>query len=175
MNTKNILSYLFLFAVMVLVQVLFFRNTAIYDLAFCFVYVFFLLLLPLETDGVYVILFGFLLGITIDIFYDTLGIHAAATILMGYLRKGAINLLAPNGGYENGAKPVLREQGLQWVAFYGLILISCHHFTLFLIESSNTAMLVRTIIVSICSVVFTLLVFLLFQFFFYANNRRRRR
>ncbi|MDW8287920.1 MAG: hypothetical protein RMJ89_07605, partial [Flammeovirgaceae bacterium] len=76
----------------VLLQVLFLQHLNLFDAAFCFLYISFILFLPVRLDRLWVLLLSFLIGILIDIFYNTLGIHAASCVLIGFLRGFLITL-----------------------------------------------------------------------------------
>ncbi len=69
--------HIFLFFVYVLAQVVFLKNLVLFNSAFCFLYVAFILLLPFDLSNLRIVLIGFLLGFTIDIFYEQ---HGAACI-----------------------------------------------------------------------------------------------
>ena len=86
MDSRNIPYQIIIFLAYVAIQVLFVRNLVLFDTAFCFVYVAFLLLIPLETGPLILMLLGFLTGFVIDIFYDSLGIHSAACVLLTFIQ-----------------------------------------------------------------------------------------
>ncbi len=86
MTLREILSAVFLFLLYLVLQILLVRNLVLFDYAFCFVYIACVLLLPNETSLTWLLLIGFVTGIIVDTFYNTLGMHAAATVLMAYCR-----------------------------------------------------------------------------------------
>lgn len=122
------------FAILVLVQTLVFNNIELGGYLNPYIYTLFILLLPFETPGWLVILTGFLLGLSVDIFNETLGMHTAATTLMAYLRPTALSMVAPRDGYEAGSFPRVYYYGIVWFIQYSLILIFAHHMVLFFIE-----------------------------------------
>ena len=98
MTLREILTTIFLFFLYVLLQLLLVRNLVLFDYGFCFIYVAAVLLLPYEISLTLLLLIAFVTGIVVDTFYNTLGIHAAATVLMAYLRPLIIRIqLAPGG------------------------------------------------------------------------------
>jgi hypothetical protein len=99
-----------------------------------YIYTLFVLLLPFETPGWIVILSGFLIGLGVDIFNETLGMHTAATTFMAYLRPIALSMVAPRDGYESGSYPRIYYYGFVWFLQYTLILVFAHHTVLFLTE-----------------------------------------
>ena len=61
-------------------QVVLFRNIALFDTAFAFIYVAIVLSVPLETDRIITIFLAFVVGVLVDVFYNSLGIHASALV-----------------------------------------------------------------------------------------------
>lgn len=99
-----------------------------------FIYIVFILHLPLNTPKWLLLILGFGLGISIDIFSDTAGMHAIATVFLAFLRPGVINMLSQKQEVDADAMPSIRDMGLSWFFMYSLILIAAHHFVLFYIE-----------------------------------------
>ena len=81
MSRSGIVQFI-LFFVYVLLQVLLLRNLVLFNSAFCFLYIAFILLLPIEWNSLVLMVIGFFLGFTIDIFYDSMGLHAMATVVV---------------------------------------------------------------------------------------------
>src|ERR1043166_5543145 len=98
---RNILRFILL----VLFQVLVIKNIELGRFINPFVYVLFIIVLPFETPKWMLLLIPFLTGITIDMFYDTSGMHAAACVFMAYIRPGVLKLFSPRDGYEFGIQP----------------------------------------------------------------------
>ncbi|MEM9855758.1 MAG: Rod shape-determining protein MreD [Bacteroidota bacterium] len=155
-----------------LLQVLLLRNFFLFDSAFCLAYIGFLLLLPIETSVLWLLLLGFTLGLSVDIFYDSLGIHASACVFIMFVRNYWINLLTPQGGYDLGAVPSLALDGWQWFVSYALPLVFLHHLVLFYVEAGGFHLFAFTLMKVLASTLFTFVFLFILQFFFY-NKRRR--
>ena len=131
MTLREILTTIFLFILYVLLQILLVRNLVLFDYGFCFVYVAAILLLPYEISLTALLVIAFATGIIVDTFYNTLGIHAAATVLMAYLRPVIVrNQIAP-GVQEARINFSLGELGLGAFVRYVFVLVLIHHTTLF--------------------------------------------
>jgi hypothetical protein len=154
-----------------LAQVMLFRQLVLFNTAFCFVYVAFILLLPIETNPMVLMLTGFLLGFGIDIFYDSLGLHALSLVLVAYLRNYWLATITPQGGYDAGQGPTLAVNGLQWFMVYSIPLVFVHHAVLFFAEAGGFGIFWYTMSKVMTSLMFTMTVILLFQYF---SFRRRR-
>ena len=155
--------HIILFFVYILVQVMLLKNLVLFDSAFCFLYVVFVLLLPFELSTIMTILIGFLLGFTIDIFYDSMGLHAFATVLMSYLRNYWLSVITPQGGYDSGNSPTVAANGLQWFLVYSIPLVFIHHFVLFFLEASGFDMFWFTMMKILGSLFFTMIVIVFLQ------------
>ena len=100
-----------------------------------YLYFLFILWLPFTISRSALLLLSFLLGITLDYFLSTPGLHAAPCVLIAYLRPFLINVLISQEGAElNYAEPSIRSMGLAPYSLYVLIFTFIHHFYLVLIE-----------------------------------------
>ncbi len=133
---------------------------------FAFVYVGFLLTFQFELGIIAAMLIGFATGISVDIFSNTLGIHASASVLLMYLRPVFFNLFTPHGGYLAGAKPTPSVMGLSWFSTYTFILIFLHHSMLFLVEAGGFHMFFYTLQKIILSTLFTFSIVIIIQYLF---------
>jgi len=170
MSRLGIVQFI-LFFVYLFVQVLILRNLVLFNTAFCFLYIAFILLLPIETNNLILMLAGFLLGFMVDVFYDSMGLHAFATVLVAYLRNYWLGTITPQGGYESGAAATLAANGLQWFLVYALPMVFLHHLVLFFVEASGFAMFWYTMLKIVASLLFTMSVMVLLQFL--TPQRRR--
>lgn len=159
------------FFLYVLVQVMLLKNLVLFNVSFCFFYIAFILLLPVETNNLLLMLVGFILGFTIDAFYDSLGIHAFALIAVSYVRNYWLATITPQGGYDNGSSPTISSNGFQWFIVYALPLIFLHHLVLFFMEASGFGQFWYTMLKIIASIFFTLTAILILQ---YLSPERRR-
>ena len=165
MTLREILTIIFLFILYVLLQILLVRNLVLFDYGFCFIYVAAILLLPYEISLTALLLIAFATGIVVDTFYNTLGIHAAATVLMAYLRPLVIrNQMAP-GVQEARIQFSLRELGLGAFVRYVFVLVLIHHTALFFIEAGSISLIVPTLLRVMASTLFTTVSIVLIQFF----------
>ena len=171
MTNRSIIFQVISFFAYVLVQVIFLRNVVLFDKAFCFIYVGFLLFLPLETNRPLLMLLGFVTGFAIDIFYDSLGIHAAACVFIMFVRNIWLNLITPQGGYDAGMVPSIRSSGWQWFMMYMVPLVFLHHMILFFTEASGFHLFGFTMMKVLMSTLFTVVTLLISQILFYSAKR----
>ena len=91
--------------IIVLVQVLLLKNIQIlvfdrFTLSIL-IYPVVIIFLPVELRRSFVVLTAFLLGLCIDSFYDSPGVHTAALVLTGFFRGTILRLFEPRQGYRN--------------------------------------------------------------------------
>ncbi len=76
-----------------------------------------------------------LFGLTLDYFTQTPGLHAAACVMIAYLRGFVVNILIPQEGAEQNYKsPFPVSMGWAPYAVYVLVLTLLHHIYLALLE-----------------------------------------
>jgi hypothetical protein len=165
MNRATILKILTFFAY-VLAQALFFNKVVLFDYALCFIYVGFLLTFPFELPIITAMLIGFVTGLSIDVFTNTLGLHAGTSVALMFIRPTVLRVLTPHGGYPNNASPRPTTMGLSWFGSYALILIFVHQFILFFVEYGGFGLFWRTLAKVISSTIFTFVMVTVVQYLF---------
>ncbi|MDX9908243.1 MAG: rod shape-determining protein MreD [Mariniphaga sp.] len=161
--TNKLIKYTVMFLVAVLVQVLFLNQVQFSGYINPYFYIVFVLLLPLSTPRYLLLLLGFLIGLTIDIFSDSLGIHAAATVLIAYIRPFVIRVISTREEDRNDF-PGLLQNKFGWFFSYVTILVLAHHFVLFYLEYFTFSHFFYTLLKVIFSSVFTIFIIVLSQF-----------
>lgn len=152
------------FIVLVLLQVWVLNNIQLGGFINPYMYILFVLLLPFETPGWLVLFLSFILGLTIDMFTDTLGMHTSATLFMGFLRPFVLQSIAPRDGYEPGTFPRIYYMGFAWFVKYAIILIFAHHLFLFTVEVFNFTVFHLVLWRTILSTIFSSVLIILSQY-----------
>ncbi|MGB1450762.1 MAG: rod shape-determining protein MreD, partial [Marinirhabdus sp.] len=91
MNRESVL-YTARFFTLVLVQVVVLDHINLFGYINPYLYIYFIVLYPFTGNRGLIILLGFLLGLTIDVFSDTGGVHAAATTFIAYARPAFLKI-----------------------------------------------------------------------------------
>lgn len=158
---KNILQFIFL----VLVQVLIFNNIELGGYLNPYIYVLFILLLPFDTPRWLLLIIGFILGLSVDILSETMGMHTSATVLMAFLRPSVLSMFSPREGYEKGSLPRIHFYGIQWFVQYALVLVFAQHAMLFLTEIFRIQDFFHILLRIILSTLFSVSIISLSQYF----------
>ncbi len=122
------------FVLLILLQVIIVQNINLGAYIILFPYVLFVLMLPFETNKHLVLFASFLLGVVVDFFYDSSGIHTSACTLIGFVRPYVLKYIAPRDGYDIGVGPVVQDMGMEWFIRYAGTLILLHHLAVFYLE-----------------------------------------
>ena len=160
------------FFIYLLYQVLILKNIVLFNTAFCFLYVAYLLFLPVESNPLLLMLAGFMMGVAIDVFYDSLGLHAFACVFVMYVRNYWLSLITPQGGYDINDTPSIATHGMQWFLVYTIPMVFLHHSVLFFIEAGGFDMFWFTLWKVVTSVIFTTLVTVIVQYLFPSGRYR---
>lgn len=131
---NNLLRGLFYFVVFVLIQVWILNNIHFLRVATPFLYLYFIVKLPVGTSQTKIVFFSFLIGLVIDSFSNTPGMHAAACTLAGFSRDSLIHFFMGKD-LPDGVYPSYKTFGYGGFFRYVITLVTIHHLVLFLVES----------------------------------------
>ena len=149
----------------IVVQLLFLRDLALFYYGFCFLYLWAIIKAPIETPPAYLILGGFVLGWLLDVFYNTHGMHAFATVLVAWLRPTFFNILTPANGYDERSSISLEEMKWMWFFPYLGLMLFTHHLVLFLLEASDMSLFGLSLWKAFLSTLLGIAVFSLLELF----------
>lgn len=137
------------FICLVLLQVLILNNVHIAGYATPFLYIYLILKFESDVSRNTLMLWAFFLGLTVDVFSDTPGMNAAATVLLAFLRPIFLRLFVPRDTLDTlipavrtmGIFPFLKYLvilclGASWDVAYTRILFLCPHWNT-AVESCN--------------------------------------
>lgn len=171
---SDLINNIIRFVVLVLVQGLILINVDLFQgNAIAFLYIYFILMLPLKASPLGVMLSSFFIGLAIDMFYSTAGIHASAALLAGFLRYYLISAIAPRDSYDTLDKPTIYSLGLAWFLQYSLILIFVHQLWLFSIDSIGAFDFGNVLKKTVLSTLFTFVLVVIVQYLFPNRSRIR--
>ena len=162
--STNIFKYTLRFVLFVLLQGLILNNVNLFGYVHIYLYIIFLITLPVNISRELVLFIGFLLGISIDIFCDTFGIHAFATVFAAFARFYLLKLFAPKDDYESTI-PSVASFGLGSFFKYSALMIVVHHSILFLMDYSSLINIEIILLQILFSSAFALLFLMLIQRF----------
>jgi len=161
------------FFLLLLLQILVLNRISFYGFLNPYVYILFILLLPFETPGWLLLTLSFIIGLSVDMFCGTIGLHAAAAVFAGFVKPGVVKLVGEKPDYDITTQPTLREMGFKWFLAYAATMTLLHHFILNFIDVFSFREFWQTIFRVILSSVFTLLFILLIEYIFTSRKENR--
>jgi len=156
------------FALLVLVQVLVFNRLNFFGFINPMVYILFLYWFPIKENRSLFILSSFLLGFCIDLFSDTMALHAAATVTIAYIRPTIMRFVF-GVNYEFQSFKLSNSTRAQQITFLALLIIA-HHLIFFTLEIFNLSNLLLILKKVVFTGIATLILCLLFGSLFSAKK-----
>lgn len=143
------------FIVLMLLQVLVLNHINFLDSINPYLYILFVLLYPVKNNRMGFIFLSFLLGLSIDVFSDSGGIHAAATLTIAYIRPVVLKLFFGVAYAHQAIKFQQTGQGNRLM--YIVVLTIIHHLILFSLEVFNGSEIILILKKTLSSGIFTIL------------------
>jgi len=129
---KNIIRFIFIMFIQIFVLN---KIPPLHQFIVPYFYFVFILWLPFKMGRSALLLISFSVGMVVDMFFKTPGLHAAACVLIAFVRPFLINLLLPKEATDWGnEEPSKKTMGAVPYATYLIILTLLHHFYLILLE-----------------------------------------
>ena len=169
MNSKTILLNIFRWFLLLFLQIFLLRNLNFYNLPTPFLYTLFILVLPFGIPNLLLFLISFGTGLTLDAFYDTLGVHTTACVALAFVRILFISVSLNRDAFDE-PEPSLGNMGIKWFSLYAFICIMAHHILVFYLEAFKFTAALYTLGRCLASALFTLFTIFLVEFIF--HNRK---
>ena len=160
---NSYLKYAMMFILLVLIQILILNQVQLSGYINPYMYILFILLLPVNTPAYAMLMLSFFLGITIDIFSNSMGIHASASVFIAYVRPYVIRSVSVRDE-EMDNYPGLMQTKFPWFFKYTAILVIIHHFILFYLEVFSFSGFFITFLRVLLSSIFSIFIIVLSQF-----------
>jgi len=159
------------FALLLLIQVFVLNEILLHQLVSPYLYMLFILALPFNLPRPALMLMGLLMGLSLDMFMNTPGMHAAACVFIAYLRPFIINILSPQGGFETTQKtPSMTSMGVSQFLIYAAILVLLHHAVFFMLEVFGTGNVLYLIMKIVFSALASLFLIVLYELLFFSKK-----
>jgi rod shape-determining protein MreD len=161
---NSFLRYSVAFFVLIALQLLIFNNIEFSGYVNPYVYVMFILILPVAIPSWILLLLSFLAGLVIDLFSGTIGVHAFASVMAGFVRPWVLSLNVTAEASEPAMSPSAYRSGLRWFLIYSLTVVLVHHLALFYIELFTLKNFFHTLLRVLLSAAATTFFVVLFDF-----------
>jgi|SRR5690606_12764490 len=169
---KTLISNIIRFTTLLLLQVALFKNIGYYNVVAAFPYILFIFLLPIGLPNILLFLIAFITGLTVDAFYDSIGVHAAACTALALFRVFFHKITLEVDIKDSFNTPSIGEMGTKWFLSYVFFGSLVHHLFLFMIETFSFSNFLNTAASIILSSIFTVSILLLISLLIYKRKSR---
>lgn len=154
---KRVLTFIFMFVVLVLVQALLLNHIVLFNYAVCFLFIYFLAKLPVGISGNWLLTLGFLMGISVDFLSDTQGLNSLCCTLLAAIKRPTFYAYIQHDDHTRNIEPGVITMG--WVNFgkYMFTMAAIYSFLVTFVEYVSYTDLLEILIKGASSTVFTFL------------------
>lgn len=168
MNSLNINTTI-RFLILILTQVLIFSNINFMGSINPYPYILFIILYPANNNRTLFIILSFMLGLMVDIFSNSGGIHAAACVTIAFIRPAVLKF-AFGMVYEHQTIKFNHTEFGNRITYFS-ILIVIHHLIMFTLEIFNISNVILVLQKTLFSSIFTIILCTLISVLF--SNKQR--
>lgn len=161
---NSVLRYTGTFLILIVLQLLIFNNIEFSGYVNPYIYVMFILILPVAIPSWILLILAFLTGLVIDLFSGTIGVHAFATVMAGFVRPWVLSLNITAEASEPETSPSSYRNGLRWFLIYVVMVVMIHHLALFFVEIFSFRNFFLTLLRVLLSTAATTFFIVLFDF-----------
>lgn len=166
---KSIFSYILLFVILVLVQALLMNHIVLFSSAVCFIFIYFLIKLPINLSANLVLTLGFVLGLTVDMFSDTPGLNALCCTILASLKRPVFFAYEQHDDKNRNVAPSIGTMGFFNFSKYIFSMAAIYCLLSFFVEFIEFTDIVGILIKAGSSTLFTFLVMLAIDSLVYKN------
>ncbi|SEF44062.1 rod shape-determining protein MreD [Flavobacterium urumqiense] len=166
---STLLVNIFRFVLLLAVQIIIFNNMNFLGYISPFPYLLFIILYPVNGNKSGLLIASFLLGLIMDMFSNSGGIHTTACLVLAYFRP-FIFKFSFGLSYEYQTvklNDVLTPERFSFI----LLSVVIHHFTLFILEAFQFSFILDILLRTLLSTVFTLLICITIIYLIKPNKR----
>lgn len=161
------------FVVLVMAQVLVVNHIRLGGYVHPYIYLIFVMLLPINIPNWLLLISGFSIGLVIDLFMGTLGMHAGATTMMAFCRPAILKLVSGTQKFENIKEPNVNQLGFSWFLRYTICMVTVHNFTLFMLEGFSFHLVGQALLRILISVPVSVFLILLILYLFSSTTKKK--
>lgn len=165
---RQIIQFSFLF----IIQILVLNNLEISTYINPYIYMLIILSLPLRTPRPALLIYAFGLGLLMDLFSNTMGMHAASLLVLAYMRPFVFQSLSTRSNINMEELFGVRSIGFSSFFYYTFILVFAHHFIYFLLEIFSLKYFFQTMFKVLLSTVFSSILIMFCAILFAPNKSR---
>lgn len=158
----NIKFFIHLIALL-LIQLTILDNIQLHSYVYINIYILAIYILPYRLRNATILLFGFMLGLFVDLANNTMGVHAAATTLVAYIRPRLL-MLTSNREQIDDIQGKQKISNFAWFFKYVIISTTIFNLVLIMVEAFSFHNFLITLLRIVCSTVASVFFILLYYF-----------
>lgn len=147
-----------MFVVLVLVQALLMNHIVLFNFAMCFIFIYFLIKLPVGISTNWLLTFGFLMGLCVDFLSDTQGLNALSCTLLASLKRPVFYAYMQHDDHTRNIEPGVNTMGWLNYGKYMLTMSGIYSFIVVTVEYMAFADILEILLKASASTIFTFLI-----------------
>jgi len=164
-----VLVNIFRFIMLLAIQVVIFNNMNFLGYISPYPYILYIILYPVNSNRSGLILSSFLLGITMDMFCNSGGIHAASCLILAYYRPYIFKF---SFGLSYEYQTIKLNDSLTPERFsFILVSVVLHHIVLFILEAFQFKFIWDILLRTLFSSIFTIIISIIIIYLIKPNKR----
>lgn len=159
---------------MVVAQAMVFNRIWLFNAALPLVFIYFLVILPVDLNTKWVLTLGFLLGVSVDIFSDTQGLNALCCTVTAALRLPVLKLYVPREEDMGNSIPSFTSMGRANYMKYLVSLTTIYSLLFFVVLSFEFFQPLRMLLRICATSALTFIILLAFSNFMVPSSSSRK-
>ena len=176
MKDSGLLEVFFKGFVYLLIQFFVLDEIILFEAAQAWIYIALIIILPASTSRIQLLFIAFFYGFAVDIFNNTLGMHAACAVLVAFAKPVFLKIFAaqtPSSTNTETETITIRTNGLSWFLMYTASLVFIYQIAYYMLDASGFSWFGFTIKKIFLSTIFTLVVMVILQYIIYPSRSKR--
>lgn len=169
---RRYIQHIIRYIILTLFQVIVLNNINICGFLCPYLYVLIILMLPANIENWLMVIISMFVGLTIDFFSGTIGLHASACVLMGACYHSILRFFINNREMKPGTVADIQFMGLLNYTLFTLIMITVHHLALFFLDAFTLKSFLVTLGHAGLNILLTLAIVLPYQLIFRSRVHR---
>lgn len=158
--SKSFFTFLILFVVLVLVQALILNHVVLFNVAVCFMFIYFIIRLPMDLGQNILLTLSFLLGLSVDVLSDTAGVNALACTILAAVKKPAFFAYEQHDDKIRNIEPGISSMGWLNYTKFLITMSAIYSFLALAIEFFSFEDIGTLLIMTAASAIFTFVMLL---------------
>ena len=154
----------------ILIQVLILNQIDLFGYIDRLVYLILIITLPQSTPKWILILYGFSIGLLLDLFEGNIGLNSSSLVFLSYIKPYLEKITIPKNSVEDKDSLNLKNLGISIFSLHAFSLIFIHNIFLFMLDYFQSFDILFLILKIIISSLISFIVIIIFQIFGYKSR-----